>query len=324
MAHDTLGTLVGHREVIRGLRARLNKKSIPHASIFSGPSGIGKATVAAAFIRSLMCTHDVSNDSLGGCGQCDVCHKISVRCHSDVQWVEKEEDKTRISIDRIRELSRFLSLTPMESEWKVAVVDDAAEMNAAAANALLKTLEEPPANSILILVTCRPGMLLPTIRSRCVVHGFQSLSREEFSSILKGKVTLTDAALQSVMNYSEGNLGIAMQFIEEGRLEGCERLSRDLDMMMRQGRLSGACDVAEEWSDASRFFLARFVIRQWLADRVRDCLVTTPAPERVRGWLVVATSAEKAFALAEAINVNKRLLLEGIFIRILRISGAVP
>lgn len=246
-----------------------------------------------------------------------------MRCHADLQWVEKEEGKTRISVEQIRDLTKFLSLTPLESAWKVAVVDDAADMNAAAANALLKTLEEPPANSILILVTSRPGMLLATILSRCVKFHFQSLSKEDFSRILRIKTGLDDALLETVVDYSEGDLGFALRFIQEDALVECDKLTRELDGLMKDGRLIKLCEVADYWSQPGRFSLAGFVVRRWLMETVRKCVVSGTAPGRVREWLAVETFARDVFVRAEAFNVNKRLLLEGVFIKILRISGAV-
>ena len=305
------------------MRSGLVSGNLPHAFLFMGPSGVGKATVAHGFAQSLLCADAArSGEALGGCHRCAACHKVQVRCHVDLQWVEKEEGKTRISVDQVRDLTRFLSLTPMESAWKVAIVDDAAEMNAAAANALLKTLEEPPANSILILVTSRPGMLLATTLSRCVKYYFQSLSKEEFSQIIRGKTSLGDDQLDSVINYSEGNLGFALSFVGEGQLEQCNRLTQELEDLLRQGGLGKLSEVAEYWSNADRFPLAHFVVRRWLMEKVRDCVYSGGVPGRVREWLTVETFSKEMFALAEAVNINKRLLLEGIFIKILRISGA--
>ncbi|MBF0144827.1 MAG: DNA polymerase III subunit delta' [Magnetococcales bacterium] len=317
-----MNEILGHQEVIRGLRAGLATGTMPHASLFIGPSGVGKATVAQAYVRSLMCPVTRGGETLGGCQRCEVCHKIDVRCHADLQWVEKEEGKTRISIDQVRELSRFLSLTPMEAEWKVAIVDDAAEMNAAAANALLKTLEEPPANSILVLITSRPGILLPTIRSRCVKHDFQSLSKVDFFRILQAKVGLAEDRLDAVMHYSEGNLGFALQFVKDGQLVECDRLSSELDGLLREGRLASLCNFAENWSQAN-VHLVQFGVRRWLMEQVRERVHEGERPDQVRAWLSIAAFANEMFTLAETFNVNRRLLLEGILIKILRISGAV-
>jgi len=319
-----LRELIGHHEIIRGLQSGLLSGNLAHSFLFAGPSGIGKATVAHRYAQALLCTNPQNaGPSQLGCQQCAACHKVELRCHADLQWVEKEEGKTRISVDQIRELTRFLSLTPMESNWKVAIVDDAAQMNAAAANALLKTLEEPPANSVVILVTCRPGVLLATIRSRCMKYYFHALSEDDFARILMEKVDLAHDQWETVRDYSEGDLGFALRFVQEGQLSECHQLIQEMEQLVRAGSLGKLCEVAEYWSQANRFALAQFVIRQWIMEKVRDCVTSESRPQRVRAWLTMETFANEVFSLAETNNINKRLLLEGIFIKVLRISGAV-
>ncbi|MBF0423090.1 MAG: DNA polymerase III subunit delta' [Magnetococcales bacterium] len=317
--------IVGHGEVIWGLHSGLVSGQWPHAYLFSGPPGVGKATVAHHYAQSLLCEHTLrGEEGLSGCQRCPSCHKVDTRCHADLIWVEMVEKKTRISVDQIRDLTRFLSLTPMESKWKVAIVDDAAEMNAAAANALLKTLEEPPAESILILITSRPGMLLATIRSRCVKYHFRSLSRDEFGRILQSRTELPEGRLDPLWEYAEGNVGYGLQFITSNQLEVCDQLVQDLEALMRQFSLAKLCQTADFWSKEDHFLLVRWIIGQWIAKRVRRSVLSGEGAEVVRRWLVLESLAKDFFARAEAYNINKRLLLEGIFIKLSQTAGANP
>ncbi|MBF0415682.1 MAG: DNA polymerase III subunit delta' [Magnetococcales bacterium] len=318
-----MNEIVGHREIVRGLQAGLQAGNLSHAYLFTGPEGVGKATVARALAQALLCqdTQRVSA-TVTGCLRCPSCHKVAMRCHPDLIVVEMAEKKTRIAVDQIRELARFLSLTPMESPWKVAIIDDAASMNPAAANALLKTLEEPPAQSILILVTSRPGMLLATIRSRCVIYPFNALSKEDFFRILADKTSLKDTEWDGVWHYSEGNVGFGLNFVAGGQLDECSRLYDELRELMTHGGLARLCDVAEHWSKEERFALARTVVGRWLVERVRESVRSDNGAGGVRAWLAVEAFAREIFARGETFNVNKRYLLEGIFIKMIRTSGA--
>lgn len=312
-----MNDIIGHREIVRGLQTGLLAGNLSHSYLFAGPEGVGKATLARALAQALLCQEA---PTVTGCLRCPSCHKVATHCHPDLIRVEMAEKKTRIAVDQIRELARFLSLTPMEAPWKVAIIDDAATMNPAAANALLKTLEEPPARSILILVTSRPGMLLATIRSRCIIYPFSTLSKEDFFRILIEKTSLKETELDGVWHYSEGNVGFGIHFVAGGQLDECSRLHHELEELVNQGGLAKLCEVAEHWSKEERFVLARTVLGRWLVERVRGSVGTEGGG--VRAWLAVESFAREVFARGETFNVNKRLLLEGIFIKMIRTSGA--
>ncbi len=183
MPFQTFETIVGHDSNIAGMRAAIKADKPGHSHLFYGPKGVGKATFAWAFAQILLCK-DNSDNKIKSCGVCSSCQNLVAKQHPDFINIAMHEDKTRISVDQIRDLSAFLSLTPMESQWKIALIDDAAQMNAQAANALLKTLEEPPDQSILIINTYRPGVLLPTIKSRCIKTRFSGLSQDQLIDIV--------------------------------------------------------------------------------------------------------------------------------------------
>ncbi|MDH5302396.1 MAG: DNA polymerase III subunit delta' [Gammaproteobacteria bacterium] len=147
------------------LQQRRARGSLPHGLLLEGPEGLGKAEFAVAFAASLLCR---APDSQGrACNQCEACHLFKAHTHPDFKLIEPAEEGKAITVDQIREVVHYLSLSSHHGGVKVVVIQHAEAMNVNAANGLLKSLEEPPGNTVMMLVTGRPTGLLPTIRSRC-------------------------------------------------------------------------------------------------------------------------------------------------------------
>lgn len=141
---------------------------LPHALLLTGPAGLGKVELAKNFLMLMLC--NAPGDS--ACGQCAACAQLIAGSHPDFHEITLEEDdrgklRKQIVVDQVRELSAKMSLTARQGGWKLALIQPADAMNVNAANSLLKTLEEPPQRSLLLLVSSRPASLPPTIRSRC-------------------------------------------------------------------------------------------------------------------------------------------------------------
>ena len=152
----------------RAVRLRVEQK-LPHALLLQGPSGVGKQCFAKALSKVLLC---LSPGPQGACGACRACHLAGVGNHPDELLVAPREDKRVIGIDQIRDLIDRLALTAQAGAYKVAVVSPAESMTHSAANTLLKTLEEPPGESVFMLVSHHSAMLPATIRSRCQTVSF--------------------------------------------------------------------------------------------------------------------------------------------------------
>ena len=138
-----------------------DNRALAHALLISGPNGIGKRVFAHRLAMRLVCEQG------SACGVCRACRFAAAGNHPDVLLVSPEEGKTEITVDNARSINQFLALTPHMAPRRVALIDAADRLNRSAANAILKTLEEPPAESFLLLVSDAPHRLLPTIRSRC-------------------------------------------------------------------------------------------------------------------------------------------------------------
>ncbi len=161
---DELSALPWQNEVWQRLATALEEGRLPHALLIQGPQGVGKLCLARRLAAMLLC-HAPGPE--GPCGRCDACRRVVRQEHPDLAGCYPEEGKRVIRVDAVRELIDFLTLSAHGVRGKVVILAPAEALNVNAANSLLKTLEEPPANSTLILVSHLPGRLPATIRSRC-------------------------------------------------------------------------------------------------------------------------------------------------------------
>ncbi len=205
------------------LRRAAARGRLAHGYLFLGPAGVGKRIVARGLAQALFCPA-TSERELQPCGQCPSCRQVLAQTHPDLLEIGCPEGKRELSIDLIagakerrgREgLCHDLSLRPMSATRRLAIIDDADRMNDESANALLKTLEEPPPGSILILVAADLEPILPTIRSRCQPLWFSALQIADVASILQQEGAnakdLADAAQDS-----GGSLDTARKLLEPG------------------------------------------------------------------------------------------------------------
>lgn len=223
----SLKDIIGQKRAVEMLLGIIQRQRIANSYLFCGESGIGKKTAAINFAKALNCQKTPSSRSgepsgaaelqtpnlFDACDECDSCQKIDAGTHPDFLLVLPEERLIRI--EEIRLIDDALSFKPFEGRNKIVIVDDADTMNINAANAFLKTLEEPPADSVIILISSKPDLLPDTIRSRCSRINFIPLSSELCRQVLKGKVP--EESLEFAARLSMGRPGIALSvdLIEE-------------------------------------------------------------------------------------------------------------
>lgn len=176
----TLSEVRGQTRVVDLLQRSLLSGRLAQAYLFAGPQGCGKHTVGLALAKALNC----QNQAGVGCHTCDSCTKIAEGNHPDVRTLAPEGKLNRIPIDTIRkQVIPAMAMPPHEGKARVFLIEEATSMQGPAANALLKTLEEPPANTHFVLGSASPVRLLPTIRSRCQRVNFQALSPEVLAAV---------------------------------------------------------------------------------------------------------------------------------------------
>jgi DNA polymerase-3 subunit delta' len=176
----TFAGILGQDRTRDFLRDASRQDRLAHALLFAGPEGIGKCSLAVAFATWLLCEQGGDD----ACGECPGCRQAATGSHADLLVVSVAAGKKEIGVDRARELKRFTQLQPLSGKAKIGIIDGAHLLTVAAQNALLKTLEDPPRRSILILIANNPDALLPTVRSRLQRVPFAPLSSEDVVTVL--------------------------------------------------------------------------------------------------------------------------------------------
>ena len=214
--------LKGHRDQIEMLRRSIARGRQAHAYLFAGSPGIGKSRFAQIFAQSLFCENHADTELLA-CDECSPCRQMNARSHPDFFAIGCPEGKNEIPVSvffgdkehRGKEgLIHDISLRPMAGTRRIAVIDDANRMNEEGANAMLKTLEEPPPNSMLILIAENLEAMLPTIRSRCQLVRFSSLATNDVARLLiENEIASTPEEATAAASMSEGSLQTATQLL---------------------------------------------------------------------------------------------------------------
>jgi DNA polymerase III subunit delta' len=213
----------GHDNVVEQFRRALARGRLASSFLFAGPAGVGKRTFALKLAQAMLCTTR-PEETLDPCGTCPSCAQIAAGTHPDLDVVAKPDDKSFIPVElligdrehRRREgLCHNIATKPALGGRKIALIDDADYLNAEGANALLKTLEEPPPRSVLILIGTSPAKQLPTIRSRCQLIRFGPLPVDVVAELLMSKGLVTDVSeARRLARYSEGSIQRALDLAD--------------------------------------------------------------------------------------------------------------
>lgn len=230
------------QEVWAGLHQRRMEARMPHALLITGPAGLGKTAFARSLAKAMQCRQP---DSRGrACNRCDSCRQFSAGSHPD--WTEMTVPPNRkfILVDQVRDLVDWFSLTASEHSGRVALIDPAEKMNLSAANALLKTLEEPPAGGLLLLVTAVPGRIPATVRSRCQRVEIARPTREAALEWL-GQRPGVQEDWPALLDLAQGSPLQAEAMREKGVLERARKGTRQL-LDLARGR-DTVVQVAGDW-----------------------------------------------------------------------------
>lgn len=273
----TLREVKGQEKAVAALRAALAKGVVHHAWLFTGLDGIGKELAAVGLAQALLCTEEPKE----GCGHCAACKRILKRNHPDVTWLMPEDELVRrglagrsdfdrtpsrdIRIEQIRGLQERLAFRPLEGDTKLALLVGAHAMNPSAQNALLKTLEEPPRGTVMVLISSAPDKLLPTIRSRCAKANFGPLPSDVIEERVQSLSKMDAATAKQVALMAGGSLRRALE-LDTKTLTKRRELIEAFEALERtdaRGWIALAETLAEDKTKAEA---ALEVLAVWLRD----------------------------------------------------------
>jgi len=205
--------LIGHERPTAILKASILHDRVAHAYLFFGEDRIGKRLAALRFAQAINCEIDYGPGGPDACGACRSCRQVEARTHPDFLLIEPDQEQAnpQIKIEQIRELEQQLVYHPLVGRRKVCLIDEADRMTPGAANALLKTLEEPPDHSLLLLITSRPSALLATVRSRCQGIRFVAPARADVETALKTTRRIPPADARFLAMVTQGRIGQALE-----------------------------------------------------------------------------------------------------------------
>jgi DNA polymerase-3 subunit delta' len=223
--------LLGHDWAIDLLQAHISQNEVRHAYLFCGAPGIGRRTLALRFVQALNCTEPPQTGV--PCRFCLTCRQIEKMQYSDLLVVQAEQEGATLKVDQIRELQRSLALAPYQGRYKVALLLRFEEAHPSAMNALLKTLEEPAPQVVILLTADSLENLLPTIVSRCEVLRLRPLSLEQVSQGLQDRNGLPAEQARLLAHISAGRPGLAFRFVQQPeRLEQRAVWLNDLERLL--------------------------------------------------------------------------------------------
>jgi DNA polymerase-3 subunit delta' len=260
----SLKNIKGQDRAVSILTNAMSGDRISHAYIFYGPEGVGKSLAAVNFAKALNCQDEASGGASRGshalpveaCDVCVSCRKIDSGNHPDIFLFSPDEDGASIGIDKIRALIKDVALKPYEARYKVYMIDNAEYLTREAANAFLKTLEEPISRSVLILITKDLTNMLPTIISRSQIVKFDALGIDRTRRMLVEDYNMDEKTAQVLSSISSGRLGAALKYRDGDFLKKRDRIiamlaantffDSDFDSVPKQD-LEAYLDIALTW-----------------------------------------------------------------------------
>ena len=269
--------LLGHQWAIELLQGHIRNQRVRHAYLFTGPQGVGRRTLALRFAQALNCPRP----SAPGvpCGTCRVCRQIEKQQHPDLFVVQAEEEGGVLKVEQIRQLQRHLNLTPYEGTYRVGLLLHFEKAHPSAANALLKTLEEPPPHVVLLLTAHSAEELLPTITSRCEVLRLRPMAPDALAQALNAGYAVPPERAAFLAHLSHGRPGVALRWHREPALlaERQEHLQALAHLL--QADLLARFAFAEQWAKkgGENRPQIRALLQTWL-DFWRDVLRQTANP----------------------------------------------
>ena len=340
-------SLISQERPIRILNTLLKNRTLPHALLFTGTEGVGKQTAAIALAMACNCrdktagrraenrsepgpaSQSVKSDfsALGACGVCKSCRKIESGNHADI--IRIQPSGSFIKIAQIRELVHTLAMRPYEAKTRVVIIAAAQNLNAAASNALLKILEEPPSRTILVLIATQKSALLPTIVSRCQCIRFNPISEKKMAMLLREKHELAPQTAGILAAMANGSYSRAEAMVHSNWLKRRKWLIDEINTLSVK-KMGSLLALAEKLSTEREALSETLeVIKVWFRDLIigrydTEKIINQDVADKIRVAsenVSVSSLLSKVAAVQQAqnritANTNLRLSMENLLIQL--------
>jgi len=329
--------LLGHETAVHFLQVHSQPENIRHAYLITGAEGVGRETLALAFVKVLNCANPPAVGEF--CGECLPCRQIEAQAYPDLTIIRVAEGAREIKIEQVRAMQQTLALAPYQSQYRIVLIPDFQKATLGASNALLKSLEEPPSRAILILTADARESLLETIASRCEVLRLRPMRVEDLEKALQEKEGVNKAQARKLAQLAGGRVGTALNYLRDETL--LEKYNSALDQLeeLLSLNLRGRLKIVDKWQrqkgQARETY--SFLIATWLTFW-RDVLICCEAStvplvnlekealnRRIAAGLDLQQIAgilkrhEEALTMLDQ-YVNPRLILENLLVNLPRLE----
>lgn len=309
---------IGRADIEAPLRAAMKEGVLSHGWIIGGPQGAGKATLAYRIARGLLDPAAlVDADSFQVPPEARVFHLVAARAHPDLfvaerPWDEKKgRHQAEITVETVRKLTQFLNRTASGGGWRVAIVDTADDMNRNAANALLKALEEPPAKTLLLLLSASPGRLLPTIRSRCRRIDLPALKDADVYALLAAERIPADMA-DTLVTAARGRPGHALRLAADDGVEAIRIAGRFVAAAAKGDDIARYASVLTGKGADARWEIFKEALLRNLSDAARTAARDGAAIASPSALLAAWETATRLIARGEGLNLDRGQLIHAL------------
>ena len=301
------------------------QQRLPHAILLTGVTGLAKNILSDNMVASVLCLTATADNA--ACGDCHSCQLFTAGNHPDHIKIAPEEQGKQIKIDQIRQLKEKQNLTATVSSWKTVIISPADSMNISSSNSLLKLLEEPPTNTLLILVTAKPEKMPITIRSRCQIIHLTSPDSTQSIQWLKDNGDISDnAEIDKILQLAKGAPLLAQEMLKDGILQQYQQIEQDFNTLMNDGVNPVA--LATSWLQYDLINILNqlhYLLKQRLISQLENrqgASLSTDKSNRLY-WQISDCIINTMKLTSSQNNINKTLLIEDFIVSVMKFSNRI-